>query len=1499
MPDCTAGLAARRMRRWRAPSLPAVAQGLLYASLVCGAAYGHDPGRGPPSDTGPPGPSKSAVSPVATDDAANRDPPGDAWHPNLIRERPIEVRLRTARAELTSGNVVEALSILQAILNRDDDLFARLERQVVPVGAHVLAEDLLRSAPPEALATYETLFGGEARRLFDAATAHGDPERLAQVVRRFFYTAAGFDAALRLAHTRLDCGAVHSAAACWQRLLSDPVQRRRLKPMHRAAAALAFMHSGRAQEAREALQEISQDRLTFGGRDSMVASLRSAISHVADRLVETRFAMVGMTADRNGAAAGSIASLARARWSISLAGSSSRHVAELAQHWEPFQLQQGLPVGTANFPLIAGGKVFFRDYEGIRAVDLSRGATQWFYETGTSLARELPPRSVSVAEGNPDPNNQMLRLVGNCLLGMLTADDARLYALDQQEHEPTLTLATAVGETSTGAARSCQILIALPLAASPEAVFPLWIAGGAADSDSAAPRSLPNHSFVGPPLPLDDRLFAISEYRQQLYLSCLRPQTGSVIWSQALCSVPHPMAGENRLGLVCMPSYAEGTLVCGTQSGVLVALNPVTGRLLWAAPHDDNEPQGRQQMSAWPYTARRRLGHAGYPNFPLLSGGRVLYLPAHSEYLHCHDLASGRLLWRTRREDLDASTASEYVAAVDRGVVLLVGRRQCRALDVETGAPRYRVRLAGSPCGRGVRLENSYHVPLDSGAIVAFDIETGQTTAESQAPNRMALGNLLVAGDLIVSMSRTELTVWPQAATELSLLEKQPRLKSDSEAILNAAELELSLGNVESAKRRLEGLPQRLPETLVARARGLAWRIALSEVSAAGGNREGAISRLSRLSHDAGERCRYLLERACLDHQLGRDAALTAAARELERMNLATMITILGDPSRRVRPLEFVAALVEQRALLTGPVDADHQFEVELGRLERAASHTAAGRLQQAELLLIELRHSARPEIAGAATRLLAELWQSRQFDQPAALLLEDLQTRFARVAVRSQATGADFVAGFPRHSRTWEAYRRLARPAWSGLGVRITESQRDSESLNALFNGVHAVQPPPMPRRIPFDLIDKGKGGAGPLVLVDRHTGAELPDSIALPGRILYPVSSQPGYLLHSFVGSLFPVGGPGCVHGVSLLERRVVWTATLDDLDASRDCVRVGPAGPRFAACQWRHHLFVLDPADGRLKWRRDDIEPLSGLTADPHGIVGDDRALVVFAGNGANYTMYDTATGEELRRGRLDIQTRPFRRAFGRRFFHFTGAETRRVRVWDPLTDCSVWEAPLDDLVEASAPEVAPPGTKVLSFVRETDEATFVTREGRLCVIDAPTGVQRFSIQLPQALMENLACLRAFRDRERYYFHLQRTPTPGMTFVSATSGISDSLLPTVHVPAEGELLAVDVATHELLWHTTLGARSILHLPDLRLPVLVTLCRVRHGEQQMLGVEVRDVRTGELLASRDDLLSDRLLNVTYEREPGQLVFRGGKTEIRLEFPTDVAQLLAPELPR
>ena len=526
--------AEARLERWRCCFGGVL---LIVCLLTDGPAGGVEPGRGPPSDTGPPvdfpaQPSKPAIaesrqSRTPATAAPVESGETDRWHQNLVRERIVEVRLRNARREIESGHLVGGLTAVQSILDRDDDVFIRSADEPVPRGAHSLAERLLASVSPRSQGTYETLYGPEARKLLEAARARPDGGLLARVVRRFYYTAAGFEAGNRLAAWWTDHGCDDLAWGWWQRVLNEPAHEARVTGVLRVQAALCGHRLGRADEARALLEQLDgAQSVSVGGRRDTIERWQDRLSTPDTLRLADRDAGAAMDSTYRG---GSPPALARALWRNTLAGEQSRHIAALARTWEAYQVQNGLPVGTGQLPLLVGTRLIYRDFESLRAVDVASGQGAWCYPCASSLSREIAPRQIVATDGNPDSNNVMRHLVGNCVLGTLTSDGRHVFAVDGIESDEPAP-ATAPPTTGEAAAppRLCNRLLSFDLAGAAGQVEPRWTVGGRVAEGTPA-RPLAGHYFLGPPLAVDDRLFAASEANQQLHLSCITAATGTVI----------------------------------------------------------------------------------------------------------------------------------------------------------------------------------------------------------------------------------------------------------------------------------------------------------------------------------------------------------------------------------------------------------------------------------------------------------------------------------------------------------------------------------------------------------------------------------------------------------------------------------------------------------------------------------------------------------------------------------------------------------------------------------------------------------------------------------------------------------------------------------------------------------------------------------------------------------------------------------------------------------
>jgi len=92
----------------------------------------------------------------------------------------------------------------------------------------------------------------------------------------------------------------------------------------------------------------------------------------------------------------------------------------------------------------------------------------------------------------------------------------------------------------------------------------VWERGGRGDLPGAGLDALLNNAyFLGPPLPLDGKLYVAVQRDFDLRLLCLDPATGSVVWAQRLAEFKSRLVldGGRRLHAVRL-THADGLLVC-------------------------------------------------------------------------------------------------------------------------------------------------------------------------------------------------------------------------------------------------------------------------------------------------------------------------------------------------------------------------------------------------------------------------------------------------------------------------------------------------------------------------------------------------------------------------------------------------------------------------------------------------------------------------------------------------------------------------------------------------------------------------------------------------------------------------------------------------------------------------------------------------------------------------------------------------------------------------
>jgi outer membrane protein assembly factor BamB len=269
--------------------------------------------------------------------------------------------------------------------------------------------------------------------------------------------------------------------------------------------------------------------------------------------------------------------------------------------------------------------------------------------------------------------------------------------------------------------------------------------------------------FLGPPLPLDGRLYGLTEKDNLLALNCLDAADGRPLWQQPLAYAPSRLLLDpGRHIQAASPVYGHGVLVCPTNTGVVLGIDLLTPGLAWAYPYRS------RTLTYSRATAGGRRPRISPPQVvaewkspvTLIDQDRVLFTAPDEASIHCLNLRDGTLVWRRDRDRDDL-----YLAGVVAGHALVVGNHGCRALALEDGQQRWRVET-GVPTGRGAAAGDRYYLPVRAAGskkqptIVVIDARRGTVLARVRVAGKQAPGNLVVCGDEILSQSVTALTAY-------------------------------------------------------------------------------------------------------------------------------------------------------------------------------------------------------------------------------------------------------------------------------------------------------------------------------------------------------------------------------------------------------------------------------------------------------------------------------------------------------------------------------------------------------------------------------------------------------------------------------------------------------------------------------------------------------------------------------------------------------------------
>jgi outer membrane protein assembly factor BamB len=650
---------------------------------------------------------------------------------------------------------------------------------------HAQANAVLEKLSPEALAVYNGHYAAAGRALLNEARKKNDVRLLAEVAQRYLHTAAGPEALARLAAEHVEAGQEVPAALCYERLLDHPRARPSAFALYQAAVVFRKVGAAkRAELAWKRLQEkIGKDGLQIEGQKLTARQVKQELERVTPlpTAAPTDWPLFLGSATRNARVKGGRPDLGKAVWQRPTLMDRSEEIVQVdrGEELKPF-LDRALkaradeaaaPILPGFFPLAVGDEVIYRTYIGVTAVSATEvkdsqgkveakpGEIEW---KSTDLDGSLG-LLFSDAVLRPTLTNwvqfyerlgQSALLFENPMVGTLSADGRYVYVIDDLGLPPPPVKQPSHPKLDPLVSQNS--LQAFELATGRTA----WRLGNSGQKGDLFDGS----HWLGPPLPLGGTVYALNEMNAGvLRLVCIDPKRGKVLSVQPLATVQDRFSGTlvRRTQPVHL-AYRDGVLVCPTNAGAVLAVDPATQALLWGYTYREGKqatpppPRGKPLPFPGPLPPQ-----PGWRNTaPVIADGKVIFTAPDEDSVHCLNLRDGALVWRKPRHEGDL-----YLAGVFGKAVLVVGKSACRALDLASGKELWKLDT-GVPSGMGAASGDTYYLPLRSAvetkrpAVCVLDVAKGRV-AGFAAAGKEAPGNLVFHGGQLISQGPTTITAYP------------------------------------------------------------------------------------------------------------------------------------------------------------------------------------------------------------------------------------------------------------------------------------------------------------------------------------------------------------------------------------------------------------------------------------------------------------------------------------------------------------------------------------------------------------------------------------------------------------------------------------------------------------------------------------------------------------------------------------------------------------------
>jgi outer membrane protein assembly factor BamB len=812
-------------------------------------------------------PTPAVASPQAAEDEAaekeqerieQRFPGGAALKTDPEQQR----LLKRADQCVDDGRLDLAAVLWQKVLDEAGDTLMVSSEQPPrsPSGTELLrytslSEEVARTLsklPPEALRTYRIAADGEAQAVLAAAGAEGEEEALATVVRRFFLSSYGDDAAYKLACLALDRHDFVGASRLLSRILDhhpDPSMPRG-DLLLRLAVASAMMGDKATAEAsltrlasapgirppsevvalvRSEVQAASTLASASGGPSAsewhmdlgnstrtgyMPALPAEATSRTLSELWVQEYplavaagpnpnspygAMVvggGIVMMEGGFISGRVAPQQNQPQAVS----REDFVAKWREHgWRPTQQL-----------LFDGGRVYVKSADNLVAYPLAAHDDRPAWKSLWRNQYELDGMSqmmgmmavnygyanLNLPQSKPRSAPEVLLFGDRVHQGMSIAGDV-IYTLEGKAISET-------GPARPAAAKPFQYGV------TPRRTRSNWLTaysalGGkmrwtraASDEDKEGSIDV---GFLAAPVPCGNLLLVPVTDAGTIWLAALSATDGATVWKTYLCD--EPQGGAAPWSPVAMAvDGREAYLTVGC--GVIFAVDAVGGTVRWALRYERHGKPNNMLRNVYGNQGGGMLDLEGWDDDVVIPYGRALVvLSSDCNKLLAIDRRTGELLWDSPRSPSELPPGQYCLGVHGRGL-FIGGKNVVRRYDIPSGRMVWE-QIIDDSFGRGCLTADALYVPVKD-SIVKYELEKGRELVQVGVALTTddPVGNLFSDGEKLWAVGAGRVYAMTTLEHRLNLLAERIAA-GDPEAQLDRMRLRFKQNQLPAALDDLRG----------------------------------------------------------------------------------------------------------------------------------------------------------------------------------------------------------------------------------------------------------------------------------------------------------------------------------------------------------------------------------------------------------------------------------------------------------------------------------------------------------------------------------------------------------------------------------------------------------------------------------------------------------------------------------------------------------------------